>query len=230
VVVRIDRSLQHQSVNFAYKSRYCMQFFEQHQSRLQLPHTSRLSTLCAACACTTVLAVRVGETGYLCEQTPEAFAAAMLKFVQQPALTATMGAKGQQHVTNSFGLKVLDSTDSQQYLLRCVYVYTVRDRYCCKRRGCLCRVLKALLCLCFLVLYSFALRLNFSGHLYSSRLCLVSTIADCHELYMCVHYVDRHHSLCRHSAAHLSRLCLTWSHCTVAAVIAVVIVVAICCL
>jgi alpha-1,3/alpha-1,6-mannosyltransferase len=72
-----------------------------------------------------VLAVRVGETGYLCEQTPEAFAAAMLKFVQQPALTATMGGKGQQHVTNSFGLKVreLDMHQQQLYLYAVVALY-----------------------------------------------------------------------------------------------------------
>lgn len=42
------------------------------------------------------------ETGFLCEPTPEAFAAAMARFVKDPNLAGRMGAKGRQRVRDHF--------------------------------------------------------------------------------------------------------------------------------
>jgi len=46
--------------------------------------------------------VVVGRTGLLCEATPEAFAAAIARFVNEPDLAPRMGAEGRAHVEERF--------------------------------------------------------------------------------------------------------------------------------
>ena len=46
--------------------------------------------------------VVVGRTGLLCEPTPDAFAAAITRFVKEPELARRMGAEGRAHVDERF--------------------------------------------------------------------------------------------------------------------------------
>ena len=46
--------------------------------------------------------VEHAETGFLCEQTPSAFCAAMLNFVEKPAIKATMGKSGKSRMIKLF--------------------------------------------------------------------------------------------------------------------------------
>nr|KAJ0196829.1 hypothetical protein LSAT_V11C700382260 [Lactuca sativa] len=43
-----------------------------------------------------------GETGFLCDPTPQGFSSAMAKFLENPRLAETMGAKARAHVSGTF--------------------------------------------------------------------------------------------------------------------------------
>lgn len=49
--------------------------------------------------------VKNGETGYLCEPTPEDFSSAMAKFIEDPELGRRMGREARRHVVESFSVK-----------------------------------------------------------------------------------------------------------------------------
>nr|GLL43979.1 alpha-1,3/1,6-mannosyltransferase ALG2-like [Ipomoea trifida] len=50
--------------------------------------------------------VKNGETGFLCDPTPQDFCSAMANFIRDPTLAATMGQNARQHVTDSFSTKI----------------------------------------------------------------------------------------------------------------------------
>ncbi|KAG5182594.1 alpha--mannosyltransferase, family GT4 [Tribonema minus] len=65
-----------------------------------------------------------GETGFLCQQTPEDFACAVLKFVRDPSLTLSMGAHGRAHVSKKFSLEAFGAA-FQALLLETVDLHAV---------------------------------------------------------------------------------------------------------
>nr|GMC73701.1 alpha-1,3/1,6-mannosyltransferase ALG2 [Ipomoea batatas]GMD04526.1 alpha-1,3/1,6-mannosyltransferase ALG2 [Ipomoea batatas] len=50
--------------------------------------------------------VKNGETGFLCDPSPEEFCSAMANFIRDPNLAETMGQNARQHVTESFSTKI----------------------------------------------------------------------------------------------------------------------------
>lgn len=50
--------------------------------------------------------IKDGETGFLCDPTPQQFSLAMAKLIQDPQLAKRMGEVARQHVTESFSTKI----------------------------------------------------------------------------------------------------------------------------
>ncbi|KAF5478547.1 hypothetical protein F2P56_005097 [Juglans regia] len=50
--------------------------------------------------------IKDGETGYLCDPTPQQFSSAMAKLVQDPQIAKIMGKEARRHVTESFSTKM----------------------------------------------------------------------------------------------------------------------------
>ncbi|XP_047330633.1 alpha-1,3/1,6-mannosyltransferase ALG2 [Impatiens glandulifera] len=50
--------------------------------------------------------VKNGETGFLCEPNPKAFALAMARFIDDPKMAERMGGEAREHVTNSFSTRI----------------------------------------------------------------------------------------------------------------------------
>lgn len=54
--------------------------------------------------------IKDGETGYLCDPTPQQFSSAMAKLVQDPQMAKIMGKEARRHVesfsTKTFGLRL----------------------------------------------------------------------------------------------------------------------------
>ncbi|CAG7904945.1 unnamed protein product [Brassica rapa] len=65
--------------------------------------------------------VKSGETGYLCEPTPEDFSSAMAKFVEDPELARRMGSEARKHVVESFSAKTFGEK-LNQYLVDVVSI------------------------------------------------------------------------------------------------------------
>ncbi|KAK6911125.1 Glycosyl transferase, family 1 [Dillenia turbinata] len=49
--------------------------------------------------------IRNGETGFLCDPTPQDFALAMAKYIKQPQMAEKMGREARHHVSESFSRK-----------------------------------------------------------------------------------------------------------------------------
>ncbi|CAF2065618.1 unnamed protein product [Brassica oleracea var. botrytis] len=65
--------------------------------------------------------VKSGETGYLCEPSPEDFSSAMAKFVEDPELARRMGSEARKHVVESFSAKTFGEK-LNQYLVDVVSI------------------------------------------------------------------------------------------------------------
>lgn len=50
--------------------------------------------------------IKDGETGFLCDPTPQKFSLAMAKLIQDPAMAKRMGEEARRHVTESFSTKI----------------------------------------------------------------------------------------------------------------------------
>ncbi|GMY13431.1 alpha-1,3/1,6-mannosyltransferase ALG2 [Fagus crenata] len=50
--------------------------------------------------------IKDGETGFLCDPTPQQFSLAMAKLIQDPAMAKRMGEEARRHVTESFSTKI----------------------------------------------------------------------------------------------------------------------------
>lgn len=50
--------------------------------------------------------IKDGETGFLCDPTPQHFSLAMAKLIQDPAMAKRMGEEARRHVTESFSTKI----------------------------------------------------------------------------------------------------------------------------
>nr|XP_043616974.1 alpha-1,3/1,6-mannosyltransferase ALG2-like [Erigeron canadensis] len=59
--------------------------------------------------------VKDGETGFLCDPTPQSFSLAMAKFLKDPSLAETMGSKARTHVSTTFSTKTFGD-QLNQYL------------------------------------------------------------------------------------------------------------------
>lgn len=59
--------------------------------------------------------IKDGETGYLCDPTPQHFSSAMAKLIQDPQKAKTMGKEARLHVTESFSTKIF-GLQLDQYL------------------------------------------------------------------------------------------------------------------
>lgn len=50
--------------------------------------------------------IKDGETGFLCDPTPQKFSLAMAKLIQDPTMAKRMGEEAWRHVTESFSTKI----------------------------------------------------------------------------------------------------------------------------
>ncbi|CAK7327686.1 unnamed protein product [Dovyalis caffra] len=60
--------------------------------------------------------VKDGETGFLCDPTPEEFSLAMAKLIQDPQIASRMGGEARKHVAESFSTKIFGQR-LNQYLI-----------------------------------------------------------------------------------------------------------------
>lgn len=60
--------------------------------------------------------IKDGETGFLCDPTPQQFSLAMAKLTQDPQMAKRMSDEARRHVTESFSTKIFGQR-LNQYLL-----------------------------------------------------------------------------------------------------------------
>ncbi|KAJ0932400.1 putative hexosyltransferase [Helianthus annuus] len=63
-----------------------------------------------------VESVKDGETGFLCDPSPQSFSLAMAKFLKDPSLAENMGSKARAHVATSFSTKTFGN-QLNQYIM-----------------------------------------------------------------------------------------------------------------
>ncbi|KAM0040196.1 putative hexosyltransferase [Helianthus debilis subsp. tardiflorus] len=63
-----------------------------------------------------VESVKDGETGFLCDPSPQSFSLAMAKFLKDPSLAESMGSKARAHVASSFSTKTFGN-QLNQYIM-----------------------------------------------------------------------------------------------------------------
>ncbi|GJV55863.1 alpha-1,3/1,6-mannosyltransferase ALG2 [Tanacetum coccineum] len=72
--------------------------------------------------------VKDGESGFLCDPTPQSFSLAMAKFLKDPSLAEKMGANARSHVTTTFSTKTFGD-QLNQYVVDVVAKSKQHNRY-----------------------------------------------------------------------------------------------------
>nr|GFA13019.1 alpha-1,3/1,6-mannosyltransferase ALG2 [Tanacetum cinerariifolium] len=72
--------------------------------------------------------VKDGESGFLCDPTPQSFSLAMAKFLKDPSLAEKMGANARSHVTTTFSTKTFGD-QLNQYAVDVVAKSKQHNRY-----------------------------------------------------------------------------------------------------
>ncbi|XP_071725929.1 uncharacterized protein [Rutidosis leptorrhynchoides] len=71
--------------------------------------------------------VKDGETGFLCDPTPQSFSSAMAKFLKDPSLAERMGANARTHVATRFSTKTFGN-QLNQYIMDLVAETKLHER------------------------------------------------------------------------------------------------------